>query len=48
MMVFSEKLFNLLGAKTLKAIGKIISLFLASIGVMLVRLGIESTIKELR
>jgi len=48
MMVFSETLFSFLGAKTLKAVGKVISLFLASIGVMLVRVGIESTIKELR
>lgn len=45
-MVFSEKIFHLFGAKTLKAVGKVISLFLASIGVMLVRIGIHRTIKE--
>ncbi len=47
-MKFSENIFSFLGEKTLKATGKVISIFLASIGIMLVRLGIESIIRGIR
>lgn len=45
LMALSEKLAGYVGINALKASGKVISIFLASIGVMMVRTGIERSIK---
>lgn len=47
-MVFSEKIIDFAGSNALRAAGKVISLFLASIGVMMVRKGIEAVLKQLK